>query len=299
MSSVSVGKPAMMSAPNTMSGRSRRTCSVKRIASAREWRRFMRLRIRSSPCCSERCRCGIRRGSSAERIEQVAVGLDRVDRRDAQPLELRHVPQDLPHQRSEPRAAGQVRPVAGDVDAGEHDLAIAVLVQPAHLRDDLAHRHRARIAAAERDDAEGAAMIAAVLDLHEGARVAVDAFDQVKRGLAHRHDVVDDGFLLPRRARTMRQATRAARPRIRGASSRSLPTTSATSGMRREGLRLGLRRAAGDDDLRVRALALEAADRLARLPHGLGGHRAGVDHDRIRRCRRRPPRCGSLPTRRC
>ena len=65
MASVSVGKPAIRSAPNTMSGRSRRASSQKRTASARACRRFMRLRIMSSPACSERCRCGISRGSSA------------------------------------------------------------------------------------------------------------------------------------------------------------------------------------------------------------------------------------------
>ena len=36
------------------------------IACARLWRRFIRFRIRSSPACSDRWRCGISRGSSAE-----------------------------------------------------------------------------------------------------------------------------------------------------------------------------------------------------------------------------------------
>ena len=144
-------------------------------------RRFMRLRIRSSPACSDRCRCGISRGSSAKRVEQVAVGLDRIDRGQPQPLELRHVLEDLLHQRAELRRARQVRAVAREIDAGEHDLAIAALDQPAHLRHDLAHRHRARIAAAIRDDAEGAAVVAAVLHLHEGARAAFEAVDQVQR----------------------------------------------------------------------------------------------------------------------
>ena len=129
IASVSVGKPAMMSAPNTTSGRSRRTCSQNAMASARRCRRFMRLRIRSSPACSDRCRCGISRGSLAKRVEQVAVGLDRIDRRQPQPRELRHVLQDLLHQRAEPRRARQVRAVAGEVDAGEHDLAIAALAR--------------------------------------------------------------------------------------------------------------------------------------------------------------------------
>src|SRR5690606_24134853 len=42
---------------------------------------------------------------------------------------------------------------------------------------------------------------------------------------------------------------------------------------------LGLRRAAGDNDARVRVLAARLADRLPRLANRLGGHRAGVDDD--------------------
>ena len=41
-------------------------------------------------------------------------------------------------------------------------------------------------------------------------------------------------------------------------------------------LRLGLRRATGDDDARLRPLALHAADRLPRLAHGFAGHRANI-----------------------
>ena len=56
-------------------------------------------------------------------IEQIGVGLDRVDRGEAQPRQLRHVPQDLLDQRAERRRARQIRAVAGEVDAGQHDLA--------------------------------------------------------------------------------------------------------------------------------------------------------------------------------
>ncbi len=52
--SVSVGKPAMRSAPSAISGRACFTRWQSSIASAREWRRFMRFRIMSSPCCRER-----------------------------------------------------------------------------------------------------------------------------------------------------------------------------------------------------------------------------------------------------
>ena len=55
-----------------------------------------------------------------------------------------------------------------------------------------------------------------------------------------------------------------------------------------EGLRLGLRRAAGHDDVRIRALAPEPADSLARLPHRFGRHRAGVDDDCVLQPAARP-----------
>ena len=166
IASVSVGKPAMMSAPNTTSGRSRRTCSQNAIASARECRRFMRLRIMSSPACSDRCRCGISRGSSASASSRSASASTESIEDSRSRCELRHVACRICFTSAPSRRAGS-RAIARDVDAGQHDLAIAVLDQPAHLRHHLAHRHRARIAAAERDDAEGAAVVAAVLHLHE------------------------------------------------------------------------------------------------------------------------------------
>ena len=105
-------------------------------------------------------------------VEQIAIGLDRIDRRNPQPLQLRHMPQDLLDQLPELRRARQIGAVAGEIDAGQHDLGMAALDQRADLLDHRAHRHRARIAAAVRDDAEGAAMVAAVLHLHEDARQA-------------------------------------------------------------------------------------------------------------------------------
>ena len=48
-----------------------------------------------------------------------------------------------------------------------------------------------------------------------------------------------------------------------------------------KGLRLGLRRAAGDDDLRLRPVAAQRPDGLPRLAHRLRGDGAGIDHHRI------------------
>ena len=83
--------------------------------------------------------------------------------------------EDLPDQRAELRRARQIGAVAREVDAGQHHLAIAVVGEAANLLDHVAHRHRTRVAAAVRNDAEGAAMVAAVLHLHVGAGTPVDA----------------------------------------------------------------------------------------------------------------------------
>ena len=90
--SVSVGKPAIRSAPMAMPGRRARARSTTAMASARRCRRRMRFRIRSLPACSDRCRCGISRGSSAisrHRSSSIAAG---IDRRQPQPRQFRAPP---------------------------------------------------------------------------------------------------------------------------------------------------------------------------------------------------------------
>ena len=216
IASLSVGKPAMRSAPNTTSGRSRRTVSVNadRIAARMAplhalqdhvvARLQRQMEVRHEPLLL------------GDRADQRVVGLDRIDRGEAQPLELRHVAEDGADQLAEARPARQVGAVGGDVDAGQDDFAIAVRDELADLLDDRAHRHRARIAAAIGDDAEGAAVVAAVLHLDEGPGPAVHAFDEMQRRLAHRHDVVDAdaGVVADEVGRVARGA--AASPHCRG-----------------------------------------------------------------------------------
>ena len=113
----------MMSAPNTMSGRSRRTCSVERDRVGARMAALHALEDQVVAVLQREMQMRHQPRLVGDRVEQVGVGLDRVDRRDAQPLELRHVLEDLPHQLAEPRRAGQARAVAGDVDAGQHHLA--------------------------------------------------------------------------------------------------------------------------------------------------------------------------------
>src|SRR5437773_10536123 len=69
---------------------------------------------------------------------------------------------------------------------------MAAFDQRPHLIDDCAHRHRTRIAAAVGNDAKGAAMIAAVLHLHEDPRqAALKSLDEMRRHLLDLHDVGD------------------------------------------------------------------------------------------------------------
>ena len=221
----------MMSAPNTTSGRRRRTCVGEgdrvgaRMAPLHALEDQVvamlqrEMQMRHQPRLFWRAHRAGPASASTESIEEMRS-------RSSSGTCLRI----CSHQLAEPRRARQVRAIARDVDAGEHHLAVAVLGEAAHLRDHLAHRHRARISAAIRDDAEGAAMIAAVLHLHERARAPFDALDQMQRGLAHRHDVVDDGLFPRRRDRRVR-ATRALRGPEAALSFSSLPSTRSTSGM--------------------------------------------------------------------
>ena len=75
------------------------------------------------------------------------------------------------HTKQRPRRVLVCRAGRAVCDTRQHHLTGAVL-HKSHLRHDFAHRHRARVPAPIRDDAEGAAVVAAVLHLHERARAA-------------------------------------------------------------------------------------------------------------------------------
>ena len=175
----------------------------------------MRFRMRSSPACNDRCRCGISRGSLASASSRSAsASTESIDdsRRRASSGTSRKMRFTSAPRRASPSA------IAGDIDAGEHDFAIAVADQAAHLRHDFTDRQRARIAAAERNNAEGAAVIAAVLHLHEGARVP---FDRCRRRAAR----------ICVTAMMSATATFSFVCHSRASSFSSLPTTRSTSGM--------------------------------------------------------------------
>ena len=107
--------------------------------SARSWRRFMRFRIRSSPAWTDRCRCGISRGSSAirrQRSSSISTGSSE-DRREAR--QVRHQRQQAAHHLAQRRPARQVGAIGGQIDAGQHQFAIAGIDEAARLGHDLAH----------------------------------------------------------------------------------------------------------------------------------------------------------------
>ena len=270
----------MMSAPNATSGRSLRTWLQNAIASARVVAPLHALEDEIVAGLQRQMQVRHQPRLVAQCVEQIVVGLHRVDRRQPQPRQLGNLPQNALDQRAQPRRAGKIRAVVGDIDAGEHQLTMAVRDQAARLRHAVVDRQRARIAAPERNDAERAAMVAAVLHLQEGARMALDNVHRVPCVPFHRHDVADGD-------------TRAVvGPRICPCSRVELFLVADDAVDLRHGRErawLGLRRAAGDHDARIGPLALDAPDGLARLPHRFGGNSAGIYHHRVVETGRRAP----------
>ena len=192
------------------------------------------------------------------------------------------MPQNLPGQLTEFRSARQIRAITGQIDARQHDLGMATLDQRPDLIDHRAHRHRARIAAAKGNDAEGATMIAAVLHLHEYARQArLESFQQMRRHLAHRHDVGDRNLFARLKAKP---GAVECRPRaLPGLSPHLVAIADDAIDLCHAGEHFGLclGGAAGDDDPGRGPFALEPADRLPRLCNGLVGDGATVDEDGV------------------
>ena len=126
MASVSVGKPAMRSAPKTMSGRAARSSAQKRTASARLWRRFIRFRIMSSPGLQREMQMRHQPRLAGDGIEEFGIGLDAIDRGEPQPRKAGRRAQEWPSP-AWPRlgASGEIPAIGGEIDAGQHDLAEA------------------------------------------------------------------------------------------------------------------------------------------------------------------------------
>ena len=171
-------------------------------------------RIPSSPDCSGTWRCRPTVGVSRSAATSLSLDVVHLDRREAEPRQARRGAR-LAH---EPRqvVAGLAIPVAAEVDAGEHDLAMTLVERGARSLAAPPSARRLREAPrTTRDHAERAREAAAVLHLDEGAdaiepRFRLDARD--------RADVACDGRrrLLARLAGRRRRCPRGPRRRPAG-----------------------------------------------------------------------------------
>ena len=140
------------------------------------------------------------------------------------------------------------------------------------LRHGVRQRHRATVAAAIRDDAKRATMIAAVLDAQKGTGAPLHPVDRMALGCPLGHDVTDMGLgrhVAGERAPGLRLQLAVIAHQL-------VDTVE-----RRVGLGRDLRRTAGHDDPGVGSRAPGSPDRLAGLTLGLGRDRAGVDDHQI------------------
>ncbi len=221
------------------------------------------------------------------RVEQLGREVGRQHRGEAQPAEPLHL-RELPEQGGQRGARVEIPAVVADVHPGERDVEIAGGHEGPHLVEHDLGLLAPAPPARGRHDAEGAAVLAAVLDLHEGARAA-------------RHP--REGRDRDSRASPMSATATSGRARLVSEPSSSgrryfswLPTTRSTPAIAAAAVRVGLGVAAGHDQVGFRVLAGDAADELAIGEVRAAGHRAGVDHVHLRaRLRAPPPGSRALP----
>jgi len=222
--------------------------------------------------------------------EQRGVDAVGVERREAEAVEAGEGEQRF-GQRGEAGAA--VVAIAGEIDAGEHDLALAAVERGARGGDDGFDARRPCRPACKHRGAEGAIVRAAGLDAQKGAGVVG----------AREGGGIGKGRTAFRQAQGERRRNcaviqiRSCRPRIKSGGSTVLVLGTIALGQPlgivrhhprahiREALRFQFRRASGYHDICARPLAQRASHRLPRLPHRLVGHRAAVEHDRVGRAR--------------
>ena len=209
----------MMSAPNTISGRAARTS------------------------CAEGDRVVAEVPPLHPLQDHVVAGLQRQVQMRHQPrlagdrLDQPRVRLDLSRSRRAAAAAGPARP-RGSPPRGRRAAAPRRDRRPSSVRstpvsttslkprstsrrdllDHRRRRHAARVPAPVGDDAEGAAVVAAVLHLHVGARPGAEPVDQRRRRPPLGHDVADRDPLLRRvgEPRPGRRAAASRRCRARG-----------------------------------------------------------------------------------
>ena len=73
---------------------------------------------------------------------ELAVGFDRIDRRQAQAFQILSRLEDAAHETAERRPARQIIAPGGNIDAREHDFRVAVGDKTPDLLDDIAGGNR-------------------------------------------------------------------------------------------------------------------------------------------------------------
>ena len=199
------------------------------------------------------------------------IRLDRIDGRQSKPRQIADTIENCADKPSQLWRAGKIGAIAGHVDTGQDHFTVAVPDKALDLLDNDTHGNRARIASTKRDYAKRATMITAILHLHKRPRPTLNRIDQVACGLTHAHDIVDAHLLCVIDAE-IRQC-----PVVVCSQFLLIAEHEIDLSHRGEIIRRRLRGTAGDDNARIRLFTPRLADRLARLPYRLCGHRAGID----------------------
>ena len=181
-------------------------------------------------------------------------------------LHVRLRGQQLLQQLGERHLRLEVLAVGRDLDAGQHDLVHARVSQPRRLLERLLDRQRAHPPSRIRNDAVGAEVVAAVLDLEQRARAAVrdtgrQSLKAAVLALMHLYSLSADGLLA--------QVDHL----------RPIPGTADEVDLAggADTLRVGLCKAAARRDNRVRIVSPQLVERADVLMVGHRCYRTGVD----------------------
>ena len=174
----------------------------------------------------------------------------------------------------------EVLPVGRDLDPGEDELAVALGIEGRALRRDLPKRKGADAAARVGDDAVGAEIVAAVLNLEHGAGAPGDGARRQRLEHAALERIVHEGLKLPRLEG------------LDDVRDKGVLIAAAMHDVGADGLRVfgaELAPAAADSRQCAGMLLAQTADRLAGFAPALRRDGAGVDDDEIDRL---PVGCG-------
>ena len=170
-------------------------------------------------------------------------------------------------------SARQVHPIGGHLDAGEHQLPVALLPDARRLGGGVGQRQAPQAAPGVGDDAVGAEVDAAVLDLQHGPGAAVHGPRGQLFQAPAQEGLVDAPGPLPLRHGLLHR-----RHEVHPVSGAEKHAGADLLGVL--GAQLGV--AAADRHHRAGVFVPQAADGLAGFAPALGGDGAGVDDHRVR-----------------